>query len=175
VGATAAGVALAFAAFLALFTFIGDPGALFAVIMIGFGAVIGAFQQWVLRRRLGDARRWALATGIGLGGGLALAVAMGLGESPGLAAQITQGALAGAVAGTVIGAMQWLVLRSRIAGARWWIAASIAGWAAGAAAGDGVAYAVDGLDLVVAPLVAAAVTGIALIRLHHSRTAGAPG
>jgi len=70
VGATAAGVALAFAAFLALFTFIGDPGALFAVIMIGFGAVIGAFQQWVLRRRLGDARRWALATGIGLGGGL---------------------------------------------------------------------------------------------------------
>jgi len=99
---------------------------------------------------------------------------MGLGESPGLAAQITQGALAGAVAGTVIGAMQWLVLRSRIAGARWWIAASIAGWAAGAAAGDGVAYAVDGLDLVVAPLVAAAVTGIALVRLHHSRTVGAP-
>jgi hypothetical protein len=169
VGATAAGVALAFAAFLALFSVIGDPGALFAVIMIAFGAVIGAFQQWVLRRRLGDARRWALATAVGLGTGLALAVAMGLGESPGLAAQIAQGALAGGVAGTVIGATQWLVLRSRIAASGWWVAASIAGWAAGAAAGDGVAYVVDGLDLVVAPLVAASVTGIALVWLLQAR------
>jgi len=175
VAATAAGVVLAFAAFVALFSIIGDPGdALFPILMIGFGLVIGAFQQRVLRRGLGDARRWALATGAGLGVGMALAVAMGLGGTPGLAAQITQGAVAGAVAGSLIGAAQWLVLRSRIPGARWWFAASIAGWAAGAAAGDGVAYLVQGLDLVVAPIVAASVTGIALVWFLHSRPDEAP-
>lgn len=175
VAATAAGVVLAFAAFVALFSIIGDPGdALFPVLMIGFGLVIGAFQQRVLRRGLGDARRWALATGAGLGVGMALAVAMGLGDTPGLAAQITQGAVAGAVAGSLIGTAQWLVLRSRIPGARWWFAASIAGWASGAAAGDGVAYLVEGLDLVVAPIVAASVTGIALVWFLHSRPDEAP-
>jgi len=175
VAATALGVVLAFAAFVALFSVIGNPGdALFPVLMIGFGTVIGAFQQRVLRRRLGDARRWALATAAGLGAGMALAVAMGLGGTPGLAAQITQGAVAGAVNGTVIGTMQWLVLRSQIPGARWWVAASIAGWAAGAAAGDGVAYFAEGLDLVVAPIVAASVTGIALVWFLHSRPGDAP-
>jgi hypothetical protein len=71
--------------------------------------------------------------------------------------------VAGALGGSVIGTLQWLVLRSRIPGARWWVAASIAGWAAGAAAGDGVAYFVEGLDLVVAPIVSAWVTGIELV------------
>jgi hypothetical protein len=173
--ATTAGVVLAFAAFVALFSIIGDPAdALFPIIITGFGMVIGAFQQRVLRRCLADARRWALATGFGLGAGIALAVAVGLGDSPGLAAQIAQGAVAGAVAGAVIGTLQWLVLRSRIPGARWWIAASIAGWAAGAAAGDGVAYFASGLDLVVAPIVAASVTGIALMALLRSREDNAP-
>jgi hypothetical protein len=174
--ATTVGVMLAFAAFVALFSIIGNPGdALFPIIMTGFGLVIGAFQQRVLRRGLADARRWALATGIGLGVGIALGVAMGLGDSPGLAAQIAQGAVAGVVGGAVIGTLQWLVLRSLIPGARWWVAGSIAGWAAGAAAGDGVAYFVQGLDLVVAPLTAASVTGIALVAFLRSRADDAPG
>jgi hypothetical protein len=170
VGATAAGVVLAFAAFVAIFSIIGDPGDdLFPVFMIGFGLAIGAFQQRVLRHALGDARRWALATGIGVGAGMALVVAVGLGETPGLAAQITQGAVAGPAVGAVIGTLQWLVLRTRVPGARWWVAASIAGWAAGAAAGDTVAYFVEGLDLVVAPVIAASVTGIALVSMLRSR------
>jgi len=175
VGATALGVVLAFAGFVALFSIIGDPGdALFPVLMIGFGLAIGAFQQRVLRRGLGDPGRWALATGVGLGVGMALAVAMGLGETPGLAAQVTQGTVAGAVAGTVIGTLQWLVLRTRVPGARWWVVASIAGWAAGAGAGDAVAYFAGGLDLVVAPVIAASVTGIALVWLIGSRPVDAP-
>jgi hypothetical protein len=175
VGATAIGVVLAFATFVAIFSVIGEPAdVLFPVLMIGFGLAIGSFQQRVLQRRLGDARRWALATGVGLGAGMALVVTMGLGEQPGLAAQITRGAVAGAVVGAVIGTLQWLVLRTRVPGARWWVVASIAGWAAGAAAGDTVAYFVEGVDLVVAPVIAASVTGIALVSLLRSRPDDAP-
>jgi hypothetical protein len=175
VGATALGVVLAFAAFVVIFSITGDPGdSLFPVLMIGFGLAIGSFQQRVLRQTLGDARRWALATGVGLGVGMALAVAMGLGETPGLGAQITQGAVAGALAGTAIGTVQWRVLRTRLPGARWWVAASIAGWAAGAAAGDAAAYFVEGLDLMVAPVIAASVTGIALVGLIGSRPVDTP-
>jgi hypothetical protein len=170
IAATTAGVAVAFAAFIAIFSIIGDPGgALFPVIMTGFGLAIGMFQQRVLRRGLADARRWALATAIGLGTGIALAVIVGLGGTSGLAPQIAQGAVAGAVAGGIIGMLQWLVLRSRIPGARWWVASSIAGWAAGAAVGDGVAYFVQGLDVVIAPIIAASVTGIALVAFLRSQ------
>jgi hypothetical protein len=134
--ATAAGVVLAFAAFAALFPIIGDPAdALFPIIMTGFGVVIGAFQQRVLRPGLADARRRALATGLGLGAGIALVVTVRLGDTAGVAAQIAQGAAAGAVAGAVIGTLQWLVLRSRIPGSRWWVPASIGGWVTGVAAG----------------------------------------
>jgi hypothetical protein len=177
VGATAMGVVLAFAGFVAIFSIIGDPGVvLFPVLMIGFGLAIGSLQQRLLRRRLGDdARLWALATGVGFGGGMALVVATGLGETPGLVAQITQGAIAGALVGAMIGAAQWLVIRARVPGARWWVVASIGGWAAGAAAGDAVAYFIDGLDLLVAPIVAAGVTGIALVAFLHSRKDDAAG
>jgi hypothetical protein len=175
VGSTALGVVLAFAAFLAIFLIIGDPGdVLFPILIVGFGLVIGAFQQRGLRRSLGDAKRWALATGLGFGGGMALVVATGLGEAPGLAAQITQGAVAGALVGAVIGSAQWLVIRARVPGARWWVIASIAGWAVGAAVGDAVGYFADGLDLVVAPVVAASVTGIALVALLRPQPGAVP-
>jgi hypothetical protein len=175
VGATVVGVVLAFAAFAILFSVIGEPGdALFPVLMIGFGLAVGAFQQRVLRRMLGEVGRWALATGVGFGAGMALVVAMGLGETPGLAEQITQGALAGAMVGAVMGTLQWLALRTRVPGARWWVVASIAGWAAGAATGDAVGYFVAGLDLVVAPMIAASVTGVALVSLLRSRPNDAP-
>jgi hypothetical protein len=173
--ATTAGVVLAFAAFVALFSIIGEPAdALFPIIMTGFGLVIGAFQQRVLRRGMADARRWALATGLGLGAGIALVVAVGLGDTAGLVAQIAQGAVAGAVAGAVIGTLQWLVLRSRVPGSRWWVPASIGGWVTGVAAGDAVGYFAAGLDLVVAPIVAASVTGIALVAFLRSRQDDGP-
>lgn len=169
VAGTTAGAVLAFAAFAALFLIIGEPpDALVPVIYAGFGLATGLFQQRVLRRALGEARRWALATAVGLGAGVTLAVAAGLGNTPGLAAQIGQGAAAGAAGGAAIGALQWLVLRTRFPAARWWVAVSVAGWAAGAAVGDGVAYYAGGLDLVISPVIAAAVTGIAVVALLRS-------
>jgi len=83
---------------------------------------------------------------------MALAIAVGLGDTAGLAAQIAQGAVAGTTAEVVIGTLQWLVPRTRFSAARWWVAASV-----------------GGLDLVIAPIVAASVTGIALAAFLRSR------
>lgn len=164
VAATAIGLMVAFAMFVALFSVIGEPGELlFPVLMAGVGVVIGAFQQRVLRRALGDARRWAVATGVGLGVGIALALTMG--EGTGLSGKVLEGAVHGAAIGAILGTLQSFVLSARVPGARWWVPASIAGWAVGAAAGDAVGYFVEGLDIVAGPVVAAAVTGIALVAL----------
>jgi hypothetical protein len=164
VAATALGVLIAAAGFMVVYSIIGEPGdALFPLLIAGVGATFGAFQQRVLRRALGDAGRWAVATGIGLGAGIALALAMG--EGTGLAGKVLEGVVHGAAVGAIIGMLQWQVLRPRLQRARWWPPASIVGWAAGAAAGDAAGYAVDGLDIVVAPVVAAANTGVALAAL----------
>ena len=71
----------------------------------------------------------------------------------------------GAAIGAILGTLQFFVLRARVPEARRWVPASIVGWAAGAAAGDAVGYFVEGLDIMVGPVVAAAVTGIALVAL----------
>jgi len=70
---------------------------------------------------------------------MALAIAVELGDTSGPAAQIAQGAVAGTTARAVIGTLQWLVPRTRFSAARWWVAASVGGWATGAAAGHGAA------------------------------------
>ena len=101
-------------------------------------------------------------------------MALGLGDTTALVAQIAEGAVAGALGGAVIGTLQWLVLRTRLPGARWWVAASVLAWAVGVAAGDGVGYFAAGSDLVVAPIVAASFTGIALATLRRSRQDDAP-
>jgi len=169
VAATAAGAVLAFAALVALVSMIGEPpDAVAPCITAGFGGVTGWFQQRVLRRALGEARCWPQATGVGLGVGVALAAAAGLGDAPGLVAQIAQGAVAGAAGGAVIGTLQWVVLTSQVCDAPWWVAASVAGWATGAAAGDLVAYYAGGLDRVITPVVAASMTGIAVAALLRS-------
>ncbi len=161
---TAFGLVLAFAMFVGVFTVIGEPGdLLFPVLMTGVGVVVGAFQQRVLRRVLGDAKRWALATGVGFGAGIALALA--LPQGTGLAGRILTGVVHGAAIGALLGTLQWRVLRARMPGARWWVPASIGGWAVGGAVADAVGYFVDGLDIVAGPAVAAAVTGIALVAL----------
>jgi hypothetical protein len=99
---------------------------------------------------------------------VALAAA-GLGDSTGLAAQIGQGAAGGAIIGT----LQWVVLSAQVCAARWWVVVSVADWATGAAAGDGVAYYAGDPGLVISPVVAAAVTGIAVaaIRRCHDQDA----
>ena len=164
VAATAIGLVVSFAMFVAIFSVIGEPGdLLFPVLMAGVGLVVGAFQQRLLRRVLGEAKRWAVATGVGLGVGIALALAMG--EGTGLGGKVLEGTAHGSAIGAVLGTLQWLVLRARVPRARWWVPASIAGWATGAAAGDAVGYFVEGLDIVAGPVVAAAVTGIALVEL----------
>jgi len=160
----------AFAMFVVIFSVVGEPGdLLFPVLMSGVGLVVGAFQQRVLRRVLGDARGWAVATGVGLGVGIALALAMG--EGTGLGGKILEGTVHGAAIGAILGTLQFFVLRARVQGARRWVPASIVGWAAGAAAGDVVGYFVEGLDIVVGPVVAAAITGIALVVVLPSRVA----
>jgi hypothetical protein len=171
VAATVLGLIVAFAAFVALYTVIGDPGdVLFPVLMVGVGSTFGAFQQRSLRPAVGSAQGWAIATGIGLGLGYGLAVAVGLGENGGLAGKIAQSAVAGAAGGAIIGALQWRVLERRVAGSRWWVPASIAGWAAGAALGAAAGYFDDGLDILIGPTVAAAVCGIVLVALVQRRS-----
>jgi hypothetical protein len=138
VAATALGTVVAFAAFVAVFTVIGEPSdALFPFLAGGMALIFGAFQQRVIRSKLGRGRGWAVATGIGFGSGMGLVVALGIGERTGFAAEVADGAVAGALGGTVVGVAQWLVLRDRAANARWWVPASIVAWAIGAAVADG--------------------------------------
>ena len=159
--ATTVGTIVAFAAFLAIFTVIGEPGdVLFPVLMVGIGGIVGAFQQRVLRQVLSHAERWALMTGVGLGAAMALGVA--LGERSGLAGTTMMGVIDGAAGGAIIGTLQLRVLRPWVARARWWVPASIAGWALAGGAANAVGYLVDGLDIVVLFVVAAGATGVAL-------------
>ena len=169
VAASAVGVLLAADGFLAVFAVLGEPGdVLFPVLLACVGGVIGAFQQRVLRRLLGDAGGWALATGVGLGIGIGLAVATEP-ESGALATDMLEGLVWGAAVGAIVGTLQWRVLRPGVPGARWWVPASIGGWALAASVAVAADYYVDGLGIAAFTLVAAAVTGVALAALLRSR------
>ena len=164
VGASALGVIVAFVLFLALYAVIGEPPEpLFPVIMAGVGTLFGAGQQRVLRRVLGRAAGWAVATGVGFGLGITLALIIGEGE--GLTARILGGAVHGAEVGIIVGTLQYLVLKPHVEDARRWIPASMGAWVLGAVAADIVGYFVDGLDILAGPIVAAAASGVAVIRL----------
>jgi hypothetical protein len=164
VGASALGVIVAFVLFLALYAVIGEPPEpLFPVIMAGVGTLFGAGQQRVLRRVLGRAAGWAVATGVGFGLGITLALIIG--EGDGLTARILGGAVHGAEVGIIVGTLQYLVLKPHVEDARRWIPASMGAWVLGAVAADIVGYFVDGLDILAGPIVAAAASGVAVIRL----------
>lgn len=170
VGASALGVIVAFVLFLALYAVIGEPPEpLFPVIMAGVGTLFGAGQQRVLRRVLGRAAGWAVATGVGFALGIALALIIG--EGDGLTARILGGAVHGAEVGIIVGTLQYLVLKPHVEDARRWIPASMGAWVLGAVAADIVGYFVDGLDILAGPIVAAAASGVAVIRLLLGGTA----
>jgi hypothetical protein len=101
------------------------------------GAVLGAVQWLVLRRRLSLPRSWIMASSLGMAGGLALTVAL-VGTS-------TAGSLLllrGVTTGLVIGLAQWIVLRGSVPRAWVWVPTIATGWALGWA----VSHAI-GLDL----------------------------
>ena len=89
------------------------------------GAVLGAVQWLVLRRRLSLPRSWIVATSLGMAGGLALTLAL-FGTS-------TAGSvlLRGASTGLLVGLAQWVVLRGSVPRAWVWIPTVAAGWALG--------------------------------------------
>jgi hypothetical protein len=90
------------------------------------GAIIGAGQWLVARRRLGAARVWIPATAVGMGVGLlAGAWVVGYGTSLG------ELALMGAITGIPLGAAQAFALRDRLAKAWAWAAAMPVLWALG--------------------------------------------
>jgi hypothetical protein len=164
VGASALGVIVAFVLFLALYAVVGEPPEpLFPVIMAGVGTLFGAGQQRVLRRVLGRAAGWAVATGAGFGLGIALALIIGEGDS--LLVHMLAGAVHGAGIGVIVGTLQYHVLKPHVANARRWIPASIGAWMLGAVAAAVTGYFVDGLDILVGPVVAAAASGVAVVRL----------
>jgi hypothetical protein len=130
--ANAVGTALGLAAVWGLAPVASRAGELAAVPLFGVaGALAGALQGLVLRRRVRGLRGWVVASAAGLAAGVAvLAVLFGLsvgllGEESG--AGLAVGAAAG---GAVAGAAQWLVLRRRVPRAGWWVPASAAGMAA---------------------------------------------
>ena len=175
--ASAVGVVVAAGGFIAVYSVIGEPGdVLFPILMAGVGGVLGALQQRVLRRVLGDAGGWALATGVGLGVGIGLAVATEP-ETSALVTDMVEGVVWGAAVGAIVGTLQWRVLRAGVPGARWWVPASIGGWAVAASVAVAADYYVDGLGIAVFTFVAAAVTGVPLAVLlgPHIRATSSTG
>jgi hypothetical protein len=68
--------------------------------------------------------------------------------------------------------LQWRVLARRVDGARRWVPASIAGWATGAALSSAASHIDEGLDILIGPVVAAAISGVVLVALIGGTTAG---
>jgi hypothetical protein len=136
------------------------------------GAVLGAVQWLVLRRRLSLSRNWIVATSLGMAGGLALTLAL-FGTTTAGSALL----LRGVTTGLLIGLAQWLVLRGSIPRAWVWVPTVAAGWALGwpvsSAIGLGLTpnFAVFGASGALAFQV---LTGLVLAWLLTRRTA-APG
>jgi hypothetical protein len=90
------------------------------------GAVIGAGQWLVLRRRLPGAGWWIAATAAGQAVGLAAGAAL-----VGYRTDLRDLAVQGLLTGVGVGVLQALVLRPRVAGWFWWALATPPLWALG--------------------------------------------
>jgi uncharacterized membrane protein len=101
------------------------------------GAVIGA-GQWLVARRLLDAKAWIPATAVAMGIGLGVgAWVVGYGTS------LSELALMGFITGIPLGAAQAYLLRDRLANAWMWAAAMPLLWALGWTVSTFIGVSVD--------------------------------
>jgi hypothetical protein len=113
----------------------GTPVFVYAILAAGAveGAVLGAAQSVVLRRRLPMLRvtAWVLLTTAGAtvayGAGMLASAATEFADWPGVVKVGMVGASAGAVLFSV-GTAQWLELRRHVRGAGWWVVGTAAAW-----------------------------------------------
>jgi len=130
------------------------------------GAVIGAGQWLVARRRLGDPFAWTGATAFAMGVGLYIgAQVVGYGTSLG------ELALMGAITGVPLGAAQALLLRGRVANAWIWAAAMPVLWALGWTVTTVSGIGVDGQFAVFSAFGAIAFMALSGILLDRLRAA----
>lgn len=173
VGATVVGLVVGFiGSFLAVDTIIGPAGpeavgipfAIAFPAVIGVtGALVGAFQWFLMRRHGLSSRAWIGATAAGLL--LATLVVVQLPEGTTLPSTLIWGALHALIVGGTVGSLQWLAIRSADAGRRW-LWASLGGWLVAGIVGSAVAwYADGGLGMMVIFVLWAAVTAPTMHRL----------
>ena len=119
----------------------------FTVLVIGLGAlegaIVGAAQAIVLRRRLPQLRTWVAATMAGavvawtlgmLPGTLMSLVGSDPSATPSEMSDTLQVILTiplGLLAGAILGFPQWLILKRYISLAGWWVVANALAWACG--------------------------------------------
>lgn len=136
-------LAIGLAVFFALVLGIGSDqelSILLALAIVGgavLGAVVGAGQWFVLRRRFEGSGQWIWVSALGgaVGGGTAVAVADRVGDMWGFEVGFLLGC---AVLGAGLGLAQWFLLRSRLPHAGWWVLASSVGFALGFGLGRGL-------------------------------------
>jgi hypothetical protein len=157
--ATMAGMLAGFLPFI-LFMQLVDLALARLIFPLWAGALVGLFQWMVLRRYIAYCGDWVW-NGVA---GWALGYALGL-----IVIQIFSVSVIGAVAGyllfgAIVAVIQWPVLHREIPNVVPWVLASVAGWALGALAGQGVLNLIvpagEPVPQVISTLVIAAVTGL---------------
>lgn len=168
--ATAAGMLAGFLPMILLIEFV-ELGLARLIFPIWAGLLVGLFQWLVLRRYISHCGDWVW-NGMA---GWALGFALGL-----VVIQILSVSFWGAIAayvlfGLIVAVIQWPVLHREIPNVLPWVLASVAGWALGALAGQGllnlivpagepIPQALSTLVIVgMTGLVAGAITGLALV------------
>ncbi|MCL2924898.1 MAG: hypothetical protein MGF17_09815, partial [Trichodesmium sp. MAG_R04] len=101
-----------------------------AVLGTVFGAVVGSFQWWVIRKRLSQARWWILATVLVSAILFSTSDVLSNAVSDVVSNTVIQVVVISSLIGLVIGSAQWLVLRKQLSQSHWWILANILGIAA---------------------------------------------
>jgi len=131
-----------------------------------FGLPFGLAQWFILRAALKPSASWVTATSLGYGAVFLIGDLLFPGEGATLlppGQQALLGALLGTAAAVPPSLLQWvLTLRSRIANAALWIPASMLSWAIGFGLSFFLRLSLGDLTFVAGPVVAAALTGIAM-------------
>jgi len=134
-----------------------------------FGTVLGLAQWLVLRRAVPGAGRWVFACLVGYGIDFVLGATLlppESGANLGAAQTILLGVLLGAAVALPPATLQWLlVLKNQFSRPAWWIPASLASWGLGFGVSFGLRLLFGELTFVAGPVVAIALTGLAMMRL----------